>query len=160
MSEKVALFGGTFNPPHAGHARAFRTFCEKVCPDVVYVMPASVPPHKEISGIVNPAARFHMAHLALDDISENAVFSALEISRRGKSFSVDTVNELLSLHDCDKIYMYVGSDMLFYFEKWKDFEILFKNRLFYIFSFYGVYLRYISIIIPSSITILVLFGTK
>ena len=127
MSEKVALFGGTFNPPHPGHARAFRTFCEKVCPDVVYVMPASVPPHKEISGIVNPAARFHMAHLALDDISENAVFSALEISRRGKSFSVDTVNELLSLHDCDKIYMYVGSDMLFYFEKWKDFQILFEK---------------------------------
>ncbi len=127
MSEKVALFGGTFNPPHAGHVKAFQSFCESVGPDVVYVMPASLPPHKEISAADSPARRFHMARLAFDGIFENSVFSALEISRCGKSFSVDTVNELVSLHGCEKIYMYVGSDMLFYFEKWKDFETLFKK---------------------------------
>ena len=127
MSKKVALFGGTFNPPHVGHVKAFRSFCETIAPDVVYVMPSNLPPHKVMSGADNPAKRFHMARLALDGISENAVFSAIELARSGKSYSVDTVKELCSLHGCRKIYMYVGSDMLFYFEKWKDFEILFEK---------------------------------
>lgn len=126
-SEKVALFGGTFNPPHAGHRKAFESFCEAVRPDVVYVMPSSIPPHKEILSADVPARRFHMARLCFEGVCENTVFSAIEISRCGKSFSIDTVNELLSLHSCEKIYMYIGSDMLFYFEKWKDFEDLFKK---------------------------------
>ena len=126
-SEKVALFGGTFNPPHKGHAKAFESFCKTVCPDVVYVMPSSFPPHKEILSADVPARRFHMARLCFEGIFENTVFSAIELARCGKSFSIDTVNELLSLHDCEKIYMYIGSDMLFYFEKWKDFELLFKK---------------------------------
>lgn len=126
-NKKIALFGGTFNPPHSGHAKAFESFCKTVCPDVVYVMPASIPPHKEILSADVPARRFHMAHLCFDGIEKNTVFSAIEISRCGKSFSIDTVNELLSLHSCEKIYMYIGSDMLFCFEKWKDVKELFKK---------------------------------
>ncbi len=126
-NEKIALFGGTFNPPHIGHIKAFEAFCKRISPDKVYVMPTKFPPHKEISAGDRPAVRFHMAKLAFDGICENAVFSAMEIFRRGKSFSIDTVNELLSYHKAEKIYMFVGSDMLFFFEKWKDFKELFKK---------------------------------
>jgi nicotinate-nucleotide adenylyltransferase len=124
---KIALYGGTFNPPHIGHIKAFKSFCEHIRPDIVWVMPSSIPPHKEIDGANNSAHRYNMARIAFSEIYENTVFSALEISRRGKSYSIDTVNELLCLYGCEKLYMYIGSDMLFYFEKWKDFEDLFKK---------------------------------
>lgn len=124
---KVALYGGTFNPPHIGHIKAFECFCEEINPDIVWVMPASVPPHKEISAGDVPCHRYNMARLAFSGIFENTKISALELSRKGKSYSIDTVNELIKMYGCEKIYMYIGSDMLFYFEKWKDFEKLFEK---------------------------------
>ncbi len=124
---KVALYGGTFNPPHIGHIKAFECFCKEIKPDVVWVMPSSIPPHKEISVGDVPCHRYNMARLAFSEIFENTKISALELSRKGKSYSIDTVDELLCLYGCEKIYMYIGSDMLFYFEKWKDFEKLFEK---------------------------------
>ena len=108
--KKIGLFGGTFNPPHMGHVRALESFCREICPDVVYIMPSNIPPHKEISEGDSPALRFHMAQLAfggnqadISEYSEKTVFSAIEISRTGKSYSIDTVNKLISLFGCEKI---------------------------------------------------------
>lgn len=126
-SPKIALFGGTFNPPHIGHIRAFKSFCENIKPDCVWVMPSSIPPHKEISASDVPAHRYNMARIAFSEIFENTKISALELARKGKSYSIDTVNSILSEYGCEKLYMYIGSDMLFYFEKWKDFEKLFEK---------------------------------
>ena len=126
-NNRIALFGGTFNPPHAGHIAACREFVKAVQPDILYIMPSALPPHKEISAADVPAHRFCMSRMAFEDVGCSTVFSAMELARNGKSYTVDTVNELIKLHGCDKIYMYVGSDMLFYFEKWKDFTYLFEK---------------------------------
>ena len=37
---KALLFGGTFDPPHAGHMNNLRAAMQAVQPDVVLVMPA------------------------------------------------------------------------------------------------------------------------
>lgn len=124
---KIALFGGTFNPPHAGHVAACRAFVKAVCPDVLYIMPSALPPHKEISGADVPAHRFCMARMAFENMGCDTVFSAMELARSGKSYTVDTINELIKIHGCEKVYLYVGSDMLFCFEKWKDFLYLFEK---------------------------------
>ena len=36
---KALLFGGTFDPPHAGHMNNLRAAMQAVQPDVVLVMP-------------------------------------------------------------------------------------------------------------------------
>ena len=46
---KALLFGGTFDPPHAGHMNNLRAAMQAVQPDVVLVMPAGIPPHKHAS---------------------------------------------------------------------------------------------------------------
>lgn len=127
---KIGLFGGTFNPPHMGHIRAAECFAREAELDLLYIMPSALPPHKEIEGTDIPSHRFCMARMAFKDIPCKTVVSAIELSRSGKSYSIDTVNELLALHtnDCDgRIYMYIGSDMLFSFEEWKHFEELFEK---------------------------------
>lgn len=127
QTAKIGIFGGTFNPPHTGHVEAARLFAETIGLDVLYIIPAAVPPHKEISSGDSPAQRFCMTKIAFWDIPCKKYFSATELSRAGKSYSVDTVNEIIKTHGVDKIYMYVGSDMLFYFEKWKSFTELFEK---------------------------------
>ena len=42
------FLGGTFNPPHLGHVRAAAAAAEELGLDVLYVIPAGIPPHKEL----------------------------------------------------------------------------------------------------------------
>lgn len=125
--EKVGLFGGTFNPPHTGHILAFRSFCTHISPDLVCIMPTGIPPHKEIQGTDYPARRFAMARLAFGKLGGDKIFSAMEIARGGKSYTSDTVAALKDCFGCDRIYLYIGSDMLRSFEKWHRFDYLMEN---------------------------------
>ncbi|HEX5482418.1 MAG TPA: adenylyltransferase/cytidyltransferase family protein, partial [Terriglobia bacterium] len=43
---KIALFGGTFDPIHAGHLRAARAAAKSFKLDRVLFMPSGNPPHK------------------------------------------------------------------------------------------------------------------
>ena len=45
---RVLLFGGTFDPPHNGHIHLLQQAIRAVAPDWVVVMPACLPPHKEL----------------------------------------------------------------------------------------------------------------
>ena len=45
---KIGIFGGTFNPPHLGHLAAARAAIESLELDKLLVVPAAVPPHKEL----------------------------------------------------------------------------------------------------------------
>ena len=43
----IALFGGTFDPVHAGHLQVAKTVIEQLTIDQVWFVPAADPPHKE-----------------------------------------------------------------------------------------------------------------
>ena len=45
---KIGIFGGTFNPPHLGHLAAARAAIEALELDKLLIVPAAVPPHKEL----------------------------------------------------------------------------------------------------------------
>ncbi len=127
MEKRIGLFGGTFNPPHIGHIRAAEHFAKSADLSLLYVMPSSIPPHKRIDAADTPAHRFNMAKRAFSGVDCPTVVSALELMRDGKSYSIDTVNTLLSANNVKKVYMYVGSDMLFCFTRWKDYDELFRK---------------------------------
>ena len=124
---KIALFGGTFNPPHIGHIRAAKALCREISPDLLYILPAGLPPHKVIDEGDNPAHRFMMARIAFRDLPCDTVVSALELCRRGKSYTSDTVSYLKHLHPDAEIFLYVGSDMLESFESWHDFRSIMRD---------------------------------
>ena len=46
---KLAIYGGSFNPPHLGHAAAIRAVLEAIRPDELRVIPAATPPHKKLA---------------------------------------------------------------------------------------------------------------
>lgn len=115
MSEIVGLFGGTFSPPHCGHIHAARSFVRQFLPDVLYVMPCFIPPHKIRRDDATPAQRLEMCRLAFADIP-GTVVSDLEIRRGGKSYTRDT---LLSLsREGRRILLLCGTDMFLSLEEW------------------------------------------
>ena len=45
---RIAIFGGTFNPPHRGHVEAARACVEQLVLDRLLLVPAGLPPHKAL----------------------------------------------------------------------------------------------------------------
>lgn len=46
---RIAVFGGSFNPPHAGHVAAAEDAAAFLQPDRLLIIPAGMPPHKELA---------------------------------------------------------------------------------------------------------------
>ena len=45
---RIGIFGGTFNPPHRGHVTMARAAVEQLSLDKLLVIPAGIPPHKQL----------------------------------------------------------------------------------------------------------------
>ena len=123
MKRRVGIFGGTFNPPHIGHVSAAKAFLEQVELDDLIIMPAFIPPHKELDSLVSCEQRLEMCKIAFSEIS-GATVSDLEIARKGKSYTYLTLEELTS-PDAE-LYFLCGTDMILTMDNWKNPEIIFS----------------------------------
>lgn len=127
---KIGLYGGTFSPPHNGHKRIAEAFVEQCGLDLLIVMPASVPPHKEIIGADNPEKRLQMTQKAFADCP-NTVVSRLELDRTGPSYTFDTVSALYEIYGSaakkEKISLLCGTDMFLSLDTWHRADELLRS---------------------------------
>ena len=123
---RVGIFGGTFNPPHLGHINMCKLFLDEIALDRLIVIPASVPPHKQIKSKTTTEQRFKMAQLAFSGLSSKISVSDIEIKRNGKSYTADTLKELKNLGYTD-LYFLCGTDMILTLDQWYKPEYIFAN---------------------------------
>lgn len=124
---KIAVYGGSFNPPHLGHAAAARTVAEALRPDKFLIIPDHLPPHKEMEeDSPTPEQRMELCALAFAEIP-GAEISDMEIRREGKSYTAETVGRLRELYPEDELILVMGTDMLLSFESWYRFRYLLEN---------------------------------
>lgn len=119
---KILLYGGTFDPPHEGHINLLKAAVEQIKPDRVIVMPAGTPPHKKAS--TTPASLRLAMCSCFRQLGEQIQISDWEISRRTKSYTIDTIQMLRKQFSDAQIYLCIGSDMLESFETWKDWQTI------------------------------------
>ena len=94
MPPRQAIFGGTFDPPHAGHVAAAICARDQLDVGALHVIVANDPWQKSAERIVTPAHhRLAMALLAFRGL-DGVVVSDLEIRRGGPTYTIDTVAEL------------------------------------------------------------------
>lgn len=108
---RIGLFGGTFNPVHHGHLLLAKAAREQLKLDRVLFIPCAQPPHKSPAGLASGRARLAMIRLA---IRGHPAFraSALELSRRGPSYTIDTVRALRRRWPKARLFLLIGQDML------------------------------------------------
>ena len=121
---RIGLFGGTFNPPHKAHLRLAEKALEGARLDRVLIMPAFVPPHKEAKELLSGADRLELCRRTF--CGEKFEISDLELRRKGKSYTVETLEELKKLYPGDEFFLIIGSDMLLSFDRWYRFEEILK----------------------------------
>ena len=121
---KIAMFGGSFNPPHMGHVEAARSVIASIHPDRLLIMPTCVSPHKAMAGDTPPPEkRLELCRLAFAGLPEAEV-SDLEMRRAGKSYTVDTLQQLKELYPDAELTLVMGTDMILSLESWKDPETI------------------------------------
>ena len=124
---RIAVYGGSFNPPHLGHVEAAKTVARTLAPDRFLIVPAAVPPHKALAeDSPGPEERMELCRLAFAEIPGGEV-SDVELRRGGKSYTYDTVCELRAEYPEAEICLVIGTDMLLSFEEWYHFRFLFEE---------------------------------
>lgn len=120
---RVGIYGGTFAPIHNGHVRAAKAFMEQMKLDYLFIIPAHLPPHKQIDESDDPIYRLRMCELAFEGV-DGVVISDCEIRRGGKSYTYDTLKELQ--RENTRLFLLCGTDMVLTFDTWYRFEDIFK----------------------------------
>ena len=119
MNERIGIFGGTFDPPHAGHLALAEWAREKLHLTRVLFVPAGTPPHKRGRRVSDARHRVAMTRLAARG---NPAFevSTLETRRSGPSFTVETLRALHANHPRARLYLLIGADSLAEFHTWRE----------------------------------------
>ncbi len=120
--ETIAIYGGTFSPPHNGHVRAAEAFFAAACPDRLLIVPTATPPHKALVPGATAEDRLAMCRLAFSGIARTEV-SDIELRREGKSYTVDTLRALSAKGR--RLALLTGTDMFLTLEGWYRAEEIF-----------------------------------
>ena len=109
--QRIALFGGTFDPIHFGHLLLAARSYEALNLDRVIFIPAGRPPHKA-QPIAGSADRLQMIRLAISGETRFLVCDC-ELIHPEPSYTIDTVRRLQgSLGRESDLFWLIGSDML------------------------------------------------
>ena len=115
---KIGIYGGSFNPPHLGHILAAKEFHQKLELDLLLLIPAAIPPHKQLpDGSPDSETRAELLHLAAKELPFAQV-DELELQREGASYTVDTLRALRAKYPDDELYLCMGTDMFESFGSW------------------------------------------
>jgi nicotinate-nucleotide adenylyltransferase len=122
----IAVFGGTFDPPHKGHVNLAEDVVASGAADKVVFVPAFKPPHKPDSPVSEFNIRLEMLKLATRGKSKFEV-SDIESERAGPSFTFDTLDEISRLRPDSEIKLLMGSDSLELLHSWHRAKELVQN---------------------------------
>ena len=120
---RIGIYGGTFAPIHNGHVNAAKLFMEQMRLDYLFVIPAGIPPHKQVDASDDPNHRLRMCELAFAGM-DGVVVSDMEITREGKSYTVDTLRELSAPNR--RLLLLCGTDMVLSFDQWREYREILK----------------------------------
>ncbi|TCP13664.1 nicotinate-nucleotide adenylyltransferase [Crenobacter luteus] len=121
----VGVFGGTFDPIHAGHLRLARALRDELSLSEVRLIPAGDPYHREAAPLASAEQRLAMARLAVAG-EPGLVVDEREVRRGRPSYTVETLAELRAELGPDvPIWCLIGGDSLAQLATWRRWRELF-----------------------------------
>jgi nicotinate-nucleotide adenylyltransferase len=116
---RVALMGGTFDPPHIGHFLAASDAFDQLQLDRLFFVPAATQPLKQHQ-VSSPAIhRLRMVQLMVEGDTRFEV-DEIEIRRTGLSFTVDTLEEYSRRFPDAERFFLLGVDAFGLLDQWRD----------------------------------------
>jgi len=123
MTQRIAIYGGSFDPFHLGHlvptVRAQETFHF----EAVHFVPAGSPPHKNSAPLTAVTHRLAMVAMATLPY-ENFFTSDDEVFAPQPTYSVETVRRFQERYPDSTLYFILGSDSFSQIGDWEMWEEL------------------------------------
>ena len=116
---KLGLYGGTFDPVHLGHLLLAERCREQLELDEVRLIPAGDPPHKLGATLTPGRVRAELLDLATAGNARLSV-DRRELSRPGRSYTVETLAELHHELPDAELYFLMGADSLADLPTWRE----------------------------------------
>jgi len=116
---RLAIFGGSFDPPHVGHLLVAEDAYEHLGLDRVVLVPTATQPLKVGRTVAAAEHRVAMVRLLADGDTRFEV-STVEVERAGLSFTVDTLTHFAAVHPAAERFFLVGADVLATFGQWRE----------------------------------------
>ncbi|TMW73885.1 nicotinate-nucleotide adenylyltransferase [Alteribacter natronophilus] len=132
MGRRIGIFGGTFDPPHLGHALIAETAFHGLSLDEVWWVPNRRPPHKEKKSETTDEERLSMVSL-LCSMRPYFRMSTIEFEREGPSYTVETLEHFRSKYPDCRFYFIIGGDSIETLGDWHEID-----RILELVSFAGV----------------------
>ncbi|HEX5329980.1 nicotinate (nicotinamide) nucleotide adenylyltransferase [Sulfuricurvum sp.] len=117
---KLALYGGSFDPPHAGHVEVVTKALELLPIDKLIIVPAWRNPFKR-SVIADGATRYGWLKTIFATF-EKVEISDFELSQNRSVFTIETVEHFAPM--VEEIYLIIGADNLESLNQWHRYEEL------------------------------------
>jgi nicotinate-nucleotide adenylyltransferase len=118
--DTIALFGGSFDPPHIGHEAIVKEILKLEDIDKVVIMPTYLNPFK--SDFYAPATLRIKWLKEIFESYENVEVSNYEVDLKRKVPSIESVKHLLKRYK--KIYLVLGADNIKELSKWYKYDEL------------------------------------
>lgn len=123
MTQRIGLFGGSFDPVHIGHIASANELVDVLQLDNILMLPCAQHALQKVSAAAPQHRRAMLAlaikqspHLSLDD---------RELQRQGITYSIDTCRELRAEYGADAVLCFiVGSDVLDSLHLWREWKQL------------------------------------
>lgn len=122
--EKIAVFGGTFDPVHKGHIQIAEAVLNEIAPEKLIFVPAFNAPHKvrQYAGIYDRIAMLKLAVERLDKTKTEISF--FEAEKQDIVYSYRTLDYFQALYPAGEIMMVIGSDSLLELPSWERIDYL------------------------------------
>ena len=123
---KIGLYFGSFNPIHVGHLIIAQTLFQRGGLDQVWFVVSPQNPFKKQESLAHEHDRLRMVELAIDD---NFQFRASDVEFRmpRPSYTIDTLTYLSDKYPQHQFSLFLGSDNLNHFHKWKNHQAILDN---------------------------------
>lgn len=118
--QTVAIFGGSFDPPHVAHVLAVAAVLSTQPVDAVWIMP--VDRHPLAKQPISWRARLALCHAAFSLFGERAVVREDEHTLGGAGRTLDLLQHLAARHPETRFRLVVGSDQLTNRHRWHRFD--------------------------------------
>ena len=129
---KIAVFGGSFDPPHTAHVAIVKEALRKLDIDLLIVVPTYLNPFKK-SFAAPPKLRLRWLKKIFMPFQKVRICD-FEIRQGRPTYAIETVEYLKKRYAPQKIYYLIGSDNLASLHRWYKFKKLNKEVEFVVFT--------------------------
>jgi len=121
---KVAIYGGSFDPPHIAHEEVIQKALQNLDIEALFVVPTYLNPFKK-TFFASEKLRFKWVKKLLLPYPKAKIIS-YEVEQKRSVPTIETIKYLKSKYDLDKIYLIIGADNLKSLDQWKEYDELKK----------------------------------